>query len=134
MNEQFKNIQSYSFFSIQLQTGKKFQKNVFLHPIDCRYEYFQKYSRIDVDFKLSGLDSPDLEKRSVAKEIVLNFFKDAAQVSNSNLVWNANALLTKGNAKINADQEISWIGKSRKREKDKCRFTHYFFCLEKSKK
>ena len=75
MNEQFKNIQSYSFFSIQLQTGKKFQKNVSLHPIDCRYEYFQKYSRIDVDFKLSGLDSPDLEKRSVAKEIVLNFSK-----------------------------------------------------------
>ena len=100
------------------------KKDIFLHPIDCRYENFQKYSRISVDFKPQDLDSPGLEKRSVAKEIALNFFKDAAQVSNSNLVENANTLLTKGSAKINPEQEISWTGKSRKRELDKHKFSY----------
>ena len=65
-----------------------------------------------------------LERRQAAKEIVINFFKDVVQVSNSNLVLNANTLLTSGNAKINPDQEIRWIGKSRKREQDKFKFTY----------
>ena len=46
------------------------------------------------------------------------------QVSNSNLVQNANALLTNGSGKINPDKEISWIGKCRKREQDKYKFTY----------
>ena len=59
-----------------------------------------------------------MEKRLVAREIIVNFFKDAVQVSNSNLVRNANTLLTSGNAKINPDEQISWIGKSGKQEQD----------------
>ena len=102
----------------------KFQKNVSLHPINCRYKDFQKYSGIGVDFKPEDLDSSDLEKRSAAKEIVLNFFKNPAQVSNWNLVRNANTLLTKGGTKINPDQKISWIEKSRKQQHDKYKFTY----------
>ena len=124
-------FQEYSklFFFVPSTTDRKekinqFQKNVSLHSIDCRYENFQKYSRIGVEFKLQDLDSSDLERRSATKEIVLNFFKDTAQVSNSNLVQNANTLLTKGSAEINPDQEISWIGKSRKREQEKYKFTY----------
>ena len=59
-----------------------------------------------------------------AREIVINFFKDAVQVSNSNLVRNTNTLLTSANAKINPDHKLSWIGKSRKQEQDKFKFTY----------
>ena len=95
--------------------------------IDCRYEDFQKYSTQSREFRPQDLDSSDLERRLAAKEIIINFSKDAVQVSNSNLVQNANTLLTSGNTKTNPDQELSWIGKSRKREQDKFKFTYQFF-------
>ena len=40
----------------------KFLTNVSLHPINVRYEEFQKYSRNRIDFKPQDLDSTDLEK------------------------------------------------------------------------
>ena len=55
----------------------------------------------------------------------MNFFKDAVPVSNSNLLRNANILLTSGNAKINPDEQVSWIAKSGKREQE--RFTYQLF-------
>ena len=124
-----RSVQQYSemFFFLPTMDRKEkinqFFKNVSLHPIDCHYEDFQKYSPTCRDFRPQDLDSSNLERRLAAKEIV-NFFKDAVQVSNSNLVRNANTLLTSGNAKINPDQEIWWIGKSRKREQDKFKFTY----------
>ena len=127
MKEQFKNIQLFFFLPSTMdrkQKINKFQKNVSLHPINCRYKDFQKYSGIGVDFKPEDLDSSDLKKRSAAKEIVLNFFKNPAQASNWNLVRNANTLLTKGGTKINPDQKISWIEKSRKQQQDKYKFTY----------
>ena len=73
---------------------------------------------------LPDLDSLDLERRLAAREIAVKFFKDAVQVSNSNLVRNAKTLWTSGNAKINPEKEISWIGKSGKREQDKFKFKY----------
>ena len=46
------------------------------------------------------LDSNDPEKRCVAREVVVNFFKEAIEVSNSNLIRNANTLLLKGDTKL----------------------------------
>ena len=69
----------------------------------------RKYSATGRDFYPQDLDSSDIEKRVVAREIVMNFFKDAVPVSNSSLLRNANILLTSGNAKINPDEQVSWI-------------------------
>ena len=111
------------FFFLPSTTDRKeklnqFFKNVSLHPIDCRYEDFRKYFVVGRDFCPQDLDSTDLEKRLAAREIVLTFFKDAAHASNSNLVKNANNLLTSGSAKINPEEQLSWIGKSGKREQE----------------
>ena len=65
-----------------------------------------------------------MEKRLIAGEIVVNFLKDVVQVSNCNLVRNANTLLTSGNAKINPDEQISWIGKSGKQGQDRFKFMY----------
>ena len=56
----------------------------------------------------------------------MNFFKDAAQVSNSNLVRNANTLLLCGGAKINADGVINLIGKSQRLDQDRFKCTYLF--------
>ena len=106
---------SKMFFFLPSTTDRKekinqFFKNVSLHPVDFRYEYFRKYSAVGRDFCPQDLNSADLEKRLDAREIVLKFFKDAVHVSNSNLVRNANNLLALGNAKINSEGQLSWIG------------------------
>ena len=97
----------------------QFVKNVSLHPIDCQYEDFKKYSQDKTDFRPQGLDLPDLNKRLAAKEIVVNVFKDAARVSDSNLVRNANTLLMTGDTKVNADGVINWTGKSQRLDQDR---------------
>ena len=124
-------VQEFSrmFFFLPSTTNRKetinqFFKNVSLHPIDGRYEDFRKYSATGRDFYPQALDSPDMDKRLVAREIVVNFFKDAVQVSNSNLVRNANTLLTSGNVEINPDKQKSRIGKPGKREQDRFKFTY----------
>ena len=126
-------MQEYStlFFDLPSTTDTKekinqFVKNVFLHLIDCQYEDFKKHSQDQTDFRPQDLDSPDLNKRLGAREIVINFFKDAAQVSNSNLVHNANTLLLCGGAKINADGVINLIGKSQRLDQDRFKCTYLF--------
>ena len=121
LNERAVQEHSRMFFFLPSTTDIKekvnqFFKNLSLHPIDCRHEDFTKYSVTGRDFYLQDLDSPDMEKRLAAREIVVNLFKDAARVSNSNLVRNANTLLTSGNAKIDPHEQISCTGKSGKRE------------------
>ena len=73
---------------------------------------FRKYSVVGRDFCPQDLESTDLKKRLAAREIVVKFLKDAGHVSNSNLVRNANNLLTSGNAKINPEEQLTCIGKS----------------------
>ena len=90
----------------------KFMTNVSLHPIDVRYEDFQKYSRNRIDFKPQDLDLTYFDKKIAAREIVLNFFKEAVTVSNSNLVRNARALLLRGTTNIDSE-EFKWVGESK---------------------
>ena len=126
-----RSVQEYStlFFYLPSTTDRKekinqFVKNVSLYPIDCWYKDFRKYSWNQTDFRPQDLDSPDLNKRLVAREIVVNFLKDAAQVSNSNLVHNVNTLLLTGNAKINSVEVIPWIGKSHRLDRDRFKCTY----------
>lgn len=58
------------------------------------------------DFIPQDLDSRDKEKRSVAAETVWNFFEDAVNVSNSNLVRNANNLMS---TLLHRSNDISWV-------------------------
>ena len=61
----------------------------------------------------SGLESRDLEKRGNAAETVRRFFKDAVEVSNSNIVRNANNLLM--DLPRDDDKNITWVGTTKKR-------------------
>ena len=69
-----RSVQEYStlFFYLPSTTDRKeninqFVKNVSLHPIDCRYEDFKKYSRDQRDARPQDLDLPDLNKRLAAR-------------------------------------------------------------------
>ena len=70
------------------------------------YDDFTKYSLKGDPFRPHDLDSKDPKKRASAREIVVNFSKDAIQISNSNLNQNTNTWLAKGEAKISSD--LAW--------------------------
>ena len=92
----------------------KFRDHVQLHLIDYLYDDFVKYSPKQESFQPQDLDSSDHEKRKIAKEIVLNFFKHTVEVSNSNLMRNMKTLLLKGETKIS--DEFSLLGGETKSE------------------
>ena len=71
-----------------------FKENVSLHPIDCPYQDFRWYSETGEDFIQTDLELRNLEKQTRAAEIVRKFFKDVTEVSNSNIIGNANNLFT----------------------------------------
>ena len=102
----------------------KFRENVQLYPIDCLYDDFVKYSPKQESFQPQDLDSSDHEKRKVAKEIVLNFFKHAVEVSNSNLMRNVKTLLLKSEIKIS--DKFSLLGDEKKSE-EKFLLTYWNF-------
>ena len=85
------------------ETINQYRSNVQLHPINCLYEDFTGFSPKGKYFKPQDLDSRNLEKRGPAKEVVLDFFREAIEVSNSNLRRNVNTLLALGGAKISND-------------------------------
>ena len=87
----------------------KFFNNVHLHLVDCAYEDFSNYSLKTKTFYSQHLDSRFPEEREAAKEIVLSYFKHIAEISNSNLIRNANSFIAKNEVKIDPDVEFSWI-------------------------
>ena len=91
--------------------------HVSLHPIDCPNENFRQYSKMGEDFMPQDLESRDLEKRSKAVQIVQKFFKNAVEVSNTNIIRNVNNLLTTLLPDNNKD--ISWVGATKQRESQK---------------
>ena len=62
----------------------KFFGNVNLHPIDCLYEDFTKYSAKGFPFLPQDLESRATNEREIAREIVLNFMKHMTEMSDSN--------------------------------------------------
>ena len=69
MKVKFKTFRLCSFF-LRSTTDRKEKINKFmtvsLHPIDVRYEDFQKNSQNRIDFNSQDLDSTDLEKKAAA--------------------------------------------------------------------
>ena len=88
--------------------------NVLLHPIDCAYEDFSNYSLKNKTFYPQHLDSRFPEERAAAKEIVLSYFRHIAEISDSNLIRNANSLIAKNEVKIDPIVEFNLPTKSNK--------------------
>ena len=99
------------------ETINKFRENVQLHSIDCLYDDFVKYLPKNEPFSPQDLDSNDPEKRCIAREVVVNFFKEAIEVPNSNLIRNANTLLLKEDTRIADD--FNWINQNKCKDKFK---------------
>ena len=81
----------------------KYFGNVNLHPIDCTYDDFVNYSTKNHSFLPHHLDSRNTSERKAAREIVRNFLKHVAEMSNSNLIRNVNSLMAKTEAKIDTE-------------------------------
>ena len=111
-----KKIQETSklFFFLQSITGCKekikiFFGNVNLHPIDCPHDDLSNYSDTNYSFLPHHLDLWNPSERKVVREIARNFLKHAAEMSNSNLIWNANSLMARNEAKIDTEVAFSWV-------------------------
>ena len=87
----------------------KFFGNVNLYPIDCPHDDFVNYSTKNHSFLPHHLDSRNTTEREAAREIVRNFLKHVAEMSNSNLIQNAKSLMAKNEAKIDTKVEFSWV-------------------------
>ena len=88
----------------------RFFVNVHLYTIDCFYEHFSNYSLKNHTFNPQQLDSRFPDERDAAREIVSNYLKHVAEISNSNSILNANSLMAKGEVKIDSDVEFTWVG------------------------
>ena len=92
-------------------TGRKEKIHKFfgkfnLHPIDCSYDDFGNYSTKNQLFLPHHLDSRNTTEREATREIVGNFLKHVAEMSNSNLIRNANCLMANNEAKIDTEVEF----------------------------
>ena len=86
--------------------------NVSLSPIDWRCDDFKKFSPNDYEFNSADLLLKGEERRK-AVPTRYNVFKHIIELSNSNLIINADYLIRKS---PNTDSDnIKWIDKSQKR-------------------
>ena len=83
----------------------QYMEHISLHPIDCLYENFRQYLKTVEDFMPQDLESRDLEKYSKAVQVLQKFFEDVVEVSNANIIRNANNLLM--TLPPNSDKNIS---------------------------
>ena len=111
--KQTQEISKLSFFLPSTTDRKekinKFFGNVNLHPIDCPYDDFVNYSTKNHSLLLHHLDSRNTTEWEAARDIVRNFLKHVAEMSNSNLIRNANSLMAKNEAKIDTKVEFGWV-------------------------
>ena len=101
------------FFGLPPQTTKKKLTNFWqcsFASTDCSYEDFSNYSVNSHTLYPQHLDSRFPEEREAAREIVSNYLKYIAEISNSNLIQNTNSLMAKGEVKIDPHVDFSWIG------------------------
>ena len=87
---------------------QQYNDNIHLHPIDVSYEQL-KVQNGNQDFDPSQLDDSSLRKNLTP--IFYNFMKEAAGVSNHNLVRNSNGYMSKGD-KVDSTVEFSWTDNS----------------------
>ena len=96
--------------------------HVQLHPIDCIYEDFKNHSPSNSEFMPHDLESIDQNKKATARETVVRFLHQALEVSNPNLMRNANTLI------MSAGSSDKIIGLNDNPEvNQKFKVTYYFF-------
>ena len=86
--------------------------HVELHPIDCIYKDFKNYSPNDWEFMPHDLELIDQNKKVTARETALRFLRQAIEVSNSNLMRNANTFIRSAGSSdkiigLNENPEVS---------------------------
>ena len=86
----------------------QYSNNVNLHPIDVSYDQLKKLNEGN-EFYPADLDNNS--KRNKIKKKFCFFPRDAADISNHNLVRNSNAFIS-GSEKIDPEYEFSWINDS----------------------
>ena len=109
-------ISSKMFFFLPSTTDRKekinrWVNNVNLHPIDLK-----NYAPQNSDIVKNGIQPQELDLPSPlisleTRSCILNFMKHAVDLSNNNLIRNANALMQSKNPKIDKE-EFSWINNS----------------------
>ena len=88
--------------------------NVQLHPITCDLLKFKEFTKANSDFFLHHLESHNAKEQQMVHEIMLNFMKHVATISNSNLNRNANSLRMSSNVR---DEELVGMESNDKRFK-----------------
>ena len=82
--KKYQNLFSFCHPQLVVRRKKFFFGNVNLHPIDCPYEDFTKYSAKGFPFLPQGLESRATNEREIARQNVLNFVKHLTEMSDSN--------------------------------------------------
>lgn len=92
------------------ESSNQYKDKVYLNTSNCCYENFKNYLSNQSKFYPHHFDLKD-ERKNVAIETIYIFFKDIVEMSNSNLIRNADHLLvmlSKNN------DEIAWNGENKK--------------------
>ena len=98
----------------------QWKDHVHLHPIDVNYAYM-KTSKNDGSMNPALLDDKELRKE--VTEGYCKMMKKIAEISNKNLVRNADVYISTG-GKIDPDNEFSWIDESYKQGKEKLQLSY----------
>ena len=85
--------------------------SVNLLPIDISEDSFEVEGSIQFDPSKLDYENPEKEKMS---EAVVKMLRKVKELSNTNLVKNADRIL----AKMSVDDNIEWVGKEKKRLPD----------------
>ena len=86
----------------------QYSNNVNFHSVEVSYDQLKKLNS-EQDFDLA--DSDNISKRNKVKKLFYSFMKEAAGISNHNLVRNSNAFISNG-GEMDAEYELSWINYS----------------------
>ena len=87
--------------------------NVNLNPIDCTLDHLNSFSSDpNFNFQPPLLNSTDVENRAAQTDVLYKFFRHVAEVSNANLIRNAEYLLAASKEKRN-NSKIAWVGPSK---------------------
>ena len=98
----------------------QWKEHVHLHPIDVSYDDLKTLHN-DGDMNPTLLDHKELRKDVIGG--YYKMMKKVAEVSNQNLIRNSDAYISNG-AKIDPDNEFSWIDDSYKQGKEKFQLSY----------
>ena len=87
--------------------------HIHLHPVDVNYDDMNT-SKNDGSMTPALSDDKELTKKVTGG--YYKMMKKIAEISNQNLVWNADAYIS-NSRKIDPDNEFSWIDESYKQRK-----------------